>query len=80
MFAIKRKRDGKWVSGTDYRQSYGQRAGIGELKDLTFTIYKQLCNGDALTFYEYENAEFQFNRRGCSTNDYVIVPVKVVEA
>lgn len=79
MYAIRNKETGKFVSGTDYRQSYGFSFGIGEFSKVQMIIYKQISNGSALTYADYWHAERDFFDRGCSSKLYKIVKVDLVE-
>lgn len=73
MHAIRNKKNGKYVSGTDYLREYGlQDDGINR-------IYRQIMDGSALTFAYKWDAEFQFAHRGCSPSLYKIVKVNLVE-
>lgn len=63
MYAIKNKRTGKWVYGTDYRYvPHRQRTSFDE----------------AMTFDSKEEAAFAFEHRNCG-KDYVIVEVELLE-
>lgn len=79
MYAIKNKNTGKWVSGTDFHQSYDTRPGLGDREKAQIRVYKQRMLGSALTYNELWEAEVDFDHRGCSTKNYVIRQVKLVE-
>lgn len=79
MYAIKNKNTGKWVSGTDFRQSYGTHPGLGDRNEAQICVYKQRTLGSAITYDLLWEAEIDFDHRGCSTNNYVIKSVKLVE-
>lgn len=61
MFAIRNKRTGRWVYGTDYR----------------YFPHRQRTSFDrALIFEDRESAELEFKVRSCC-KDYEIVPVRL---
>ena len=61
MWAIRNKRTRKWLYGTDFRRyPYTQRTSEDK----------------AMTFDEYEDACFEFNRRMCGKS-YEVVPVRL---
>ena len=63
MYAIKNKKTGKWVYGTDF----------------TTIPYRQRTAFDiALLFNEFQYAKVEFERRKCSKN-YVIVKTELKE-
>lgn len=72
MHAIRNKKNGKYVSGTDYRQHYINH-------NVKLGTYKQISDGSALTYPDYWDVERDFDNRGCSPRLYKIVKVNLVE-
>ena len=61
MFAIRNKRTGTWLYGTDYR----------------YMPHKQRTSEDrAQTWETREDAEYEFRHRQCG-KDYEVVPVRI---
>lgn len=79
MHAIRNKKNGKYVSGTDYRQHYATHSGIGQHAGIQLATYKQISNGSALTYADYWDVERDFDNCGCSPRLYKIVKVNLVE-
>ncbi len=63
MYAIRNKRTGKWVCGTDYRYSPRRQ---------------RTSHSQALTYEDRELAELDFRYRKCS-KEYQIVKVALIE-
>lgn len=63
MYAIRNKRNKKYVFGTDYRYN---------------PPHQRLSNDKLLTYDDYEFAQVDFMVRRCG-KDYEIIPIKIIE-
>lgn len=63
MYAIKNKRTGKWIYGTDFRYS---------------PYYQRTSKEQAMTWEDIEEVQWEFERRRCG-KDYKIVNVRLEE-
>lgn len=63
MYAIKNKRNGKWLFGTDYRYH---------------PPHQRTSTERVFTWDEKRTADNEFKGRKCG-KDYIIVPVKIIE-
>lgn len=70
MYAIRNKRTGKWLYGTDYRYHY-HRAGHDRP-----SRRQRTSNERVMTWETRQQAEIELVARGCG-EDYEVVPVRV---